>query len=591
LGLGGLLVAVALLAGLAFRGRILPGVRVAGVAVGGLTRAEAARRLAAALPAGAAAVTLRDPGDGRTWTLGAADLGIRDSATLAEMAYRVGREPPGRLARLRAALGVWRSGHDLATQPDGLFDGARARQGLEAIAGAVDIAPRNADVRLVDGQVVTTAATVGRQLDVDGTLAALAGALTGAGATPTVDIAILETAARIGDPQNVDEAYRTIVSSPLELRWRNTVTATIPVEELRSWASIQPVRNAEGDEVPSIVIDETAIRRAVEPLAARIDRPPAEARFTFNQGRAEVRQPGAPGYRLNVDRSVQRVIEGLYTQQRVAELEADAVAAGTGADTLDELQGLQELARAYTSFAGAPSGRLQNILVAADRFNGLALAPGQSFSFNEALGPVTAAAGYDLAFIEPVQGLTGSLGGGIEQVATTAFRAAFWAGLPITARQALAYRSGWVEPPVGLDAAVDGRAQDLRFTNDRDRYLLMQTEMDPRRQALAWVLYGSQPVARVEAQDLRVTDLRAPGQTIVRPTPLLPAGSRVPIESAREGATATVRRAVFRSPGDLAWQEDFVSHYQPWPEVILVGTGPAGVGPTGRPSDATAVPP
>ena len=69
------------------------------------------------------------------------------------------------------------------------------------------------------------------------------------------------------------------------------------------------------------------------------------------------------------------------------------------------------------------------------------------------------------------------LGGGVCQVSTTVFNAAYEAGLPITERTNHAlYISHY---PLGRDATVDYPNVDLKFVNNTPHWLLLRTLRGP----------------------------------------------------------------------------------------------------------------
>jgi vancomycin resistance protein YoaR len=103
------------------------------------------------------------------------------------------------------------------------------------------------------------------------------------------------------------------------------------------------------------------------------------------------------------------------------------------------------------------------------------VAPGETFSFNDAIGPVLAERGWKEAL-----GIFGSnvkmtVGGGICQVVTTIYRAALLAGLPIKER---AHHSQYVryyeKYGVGIDATIFQGIKNLQFVNDTEHYILIQ---------------------------------------------------------------------------------------------------------------------
>ena len=88
------------------------------------------------------------------------------------------------------------------------------------------------------------------------------------------------------------------------------------------------------------------------------------------------------------------------------------------------------------------------------------------------------------------------LGGGVCQVSTTVFNAAYEAGLKITSRTNHAlYISHY---PLGRDATVNYPDTDLRFVNDTDHWLLLRTFVGSS--SLTVTLYGTSPHRRVESE-------------------------------------------------------------------------------------------
>jgi vancomycin resistance protein YoaR len=234
--------------------------------------------------------------------------------------------------------------------------------------------------------------------------------------------------------------------------------------------------------------------------------------------------------------------------------------------------GIVELAsQGTTSFQGSPAERVKNIQIAASRFHGVVIPPGGTFSFNEYLGEVSAEDGYEEAYIIYGSRTTVGLGGGICQVATTAFRAAFWGGYPIIERWAHGYRVGWYEPPVGLDATVYSPLVDFKFQNDTPHYLLIETEVDAERGTLTFYFYGTRPDRTVEMEGPIEENPVPHGPPMVEDDPELPKGTVKQIDWAKDGMDVTVYRLIKQGDSVLK-REKFFSRYKPWQDVYLVGT-------------------
>src|SRR5215210_4957569 len=123
-----------------------------------------------------------------------------------------------------------------------------------------------------------------------------------------------------------------------------------------------------------------------------------------------------------------------------------------------------KVTRVLSSFSTAYSGsydRIRNLQRAAELIDGTRLAPGTTFSFNDVVGPRTTGRGFFLAPAIVEGEYEDQIGGGVSQVATTVFNAAWEAGVKITARTAHSlYISRY---PLGRDATVNYPDVNLKF--------------------------------------------------------------------------------------------------------------------------------
>ena len=148
----------------------------------------------------------------------------------------------------------------------------------------------------------------------------------------------------------------------------------------------------------------------------------------------------------------------------------------------------------YTTYGGIAS-RLHNVALVAELIDGTLVAPGKTFSFNGTTGERTAEKGFQEAPVIINGELQTGLGGGICQVSTTVFNAAYEAGLQIDERTNHAlYISHY---PLGRDATVNYPDLDLKFTNDTDNWLLVRTFVGSG--SLTVNIYGTPQNRRVES--------------------------------------------------------------------------------------------
>src|SRR6266571_547952 len=150
----------------------------------------------------------------------------------------------------------------------------------------------------------------------------------------------------------------------------------------------------------------------------------------------------------------------------------------------------------YTTVYGGEPNRIHNVQLVSRLIDGHVIAPGATFSFNQATGARTAQKGFLVAPVIINGELGTGLGGGVCQVSTTVFNAAYEAGLPITARTNHAlYISHY---PQGRDATVDYPDVDLKFVNDTGHWLLLRTWVGSS--SLTVNLYGTPAHRRVVSE-------------------------------------------------------------------------------------------
>jgi vancomycin resistance protein YoaR len=198
--------------------------------------------------------------------------------------------------------------------------------------------------------------------------------------------------------------------------------------------------------------------------------------------------------------------------------------------------------------------------------DGKLIAPGSTFSFNGATGERTAEKGFLVAPVIINGELQTGLGGGICQVSTTVFNAAFEAGLPITARTNHAlYISHY---PLGRDATVNYPDIDLKFVNDTGHWLLLRTFVGSS--SLTVTLYGTPQHRRVESIAAPLTVLSPPSLKKTVDATLKP-GETVVDDNGVPAQSTSVERKVYAPTGKLLSDATWYSSYRAEPKIIRVG--------------------
>ena len=134
--------------------------------------------------------------------------------------------------------------------------------------------------------------------------------------------------------------------------------------------------------------------------------------------------------------------------------------------------GIDTRMASYKTYYSGTSDRITNLQLGVRALDGTLVAPGGTFSLNEAIGERTVERGFRPAPVIIGNEYAEEVGGGTSQVATTAFNAAWEAGLRITERNPHSlYISRY---QLGRDATVYWPSLDLKFVNDTDTWVLVK---------------------------------------------------------------------------------------------------------------------
>ncbi|HEX5429952.1 MAG TPA: VanW family protein [Patescibacteria group bacterium] len=171
--------------------------------------------------------------------------------------------------------------------------------------------------------------------------------------------------------------------------------------------------------------------------------------------------------------------------------------------------GITELvATGESDFTGSTANRLTNIKVGAAKYNGLIVAPGAEFSFNQILGDVDAAHGFKPELVIKASGVVPEFGGGLCQVSTTVFRAAMNAGFPVTERRNHSFAVKFYAPQ-GTDATIYPGVSDFKFVNNMAGNILIWTRIEGNK--LYFDIYGTKDDRQVTFEGPYTYDRKSNG--------------------------------------------------------------------------------
>ncbi len=568
---------------LRFGSRILPGVTANGIPLADMTPEQARAALEDAFDYDDSTVfTFRD-GDA-FWQLTAAELGVAfdAEATVAE-AYAAGHSGNLFYDVMDQAL-VWLNGHSVA--PTVRYDQNVAVQNLMSIANELNRPPRDATLTIDGATVTATPSETGRMVDILATLNRLNDTIARLGAGTEVALVVQETPPRVVDAEAAAAKARAALSSPVTLVAQDTDGAalgpwTASVDQISRILSLNLVDNGQGQYVYDVSLDMNVFSGFLESLAPGLLRPAQDARFQFddNAGTLEVLQPGTAGRALNVTDTLARMEAAVFQAgNRTAMMAFDYTEPAYHDNVVAADLGITELvSEATTYYSGSTQPRRDNIAQAASRFNGIIIAPGEEFSFNQWVGDISPESGFVSGKIIAGGRTVDGVGGGVCQVSTTAFQAAFYAGFPILERYAHGYDVGYYRTGegVGMDAAIYTPDLDFRFLNDTPYHLLIETSVFPSNDTLQFRFYSTNPGRRVVKQGPVINNVQPPGATQYEVNPEFQPGQSLQVDWAAEGKDVTVTRLVLDEAGNELRRDLFVSNYQPWGAVIQVAPGSA----------------
>lgn len=585
------LVALALMFQLIYIGRIFPGVSVAGIEVGSLTPEEAADQISSRLTYPQQGVlTLQD--GSKTWGVSPLQLGlVIDPQGLARNAFQLGRSK-NIFSRLSDQFAAFTSGRNVA--PYLVLDERMTQRYLTNLAAEINqpvIEPR---LTIQGTEVVIQQGQIGRMVDVPATLAALQTQVKTL-SNGTVPLVIDETRPVVEDVSAQADLARQILSAPLTLRMPDGQANApgpweISPEKMAPMLMFAP-QSENGVTKYEIVLNRVMLYAYLSELAPTIQVSSQNARFIFNDDTRllEPIQASIVGRKLNIEKSAERMLTDLIAGKHDITLELDLEDPEINDQMTGEQLGITELVHAETSyFYGSSAERVQNITAAASRFHGLLIAPGETFSMANAMGDISLDNGYAEALIILGGQTIKGVGGGVCQVSTTLFRAAFFGGYPINERHAHAYRVYYYEKVAGnrvdpnlagLDATVFVPLVDFKFTNDTPNWLLMETYVNPSSASITWKFYSTRDNRRVEWSNTGPVNVVEAPKTLYRENSDLPSGEVKQVDWAADGADVTVNRTVYRNDS-VYLQDVFKTHYEPWQAIYEYGPGTEGMPPT-----------
>ncbi len=571
-----------------YAGRILPNVSVRGVPVGNLTRDDARAAIEATFaPFLAQPVVLTY--SGRSWTPTLAELGVTleiDEALDAALTVGRGNDLFTNLQQIGA---VWQYGVEL---PLRLSIDQEAMQRY-LLARVAEVERPAVDARLVlNGTTVQVEpSAVGRQVLVIETLHEILAAIqdlnpdTVALRTRALEPALRDDAAFVAQDQ-----IAAMLAGPITLLVDNR-SFVWSLDELARMIRVERVADPAGDRLV-VSIDREMVMDKLIALGDSTEVKGTYPRLNWNDGRLEIFQEGKPGRRIDEAQALAEVLAALTkpADQRTIAVSFREIPPPISAANLDQLGITTLIGVGRSDFTGSAPYRVTNIQAGMRLLHGVLIAPGEEFSFNQTIGRIDGSNGFVEGYAIIQNRTQLEWGGGICQDSTTVFRAAFWAGLPITERWGHSFYINWYDrygfgpygDGPGMDATIFTGGPDLKFLNDTGGWILMQTLVDTQRNLAEVRLYGPDTGRKVLLEGPVITNRTpAPTEPVYVAVPDRPVGQPRQSDKARGGMDILFTRIVLGPDGKEIERREFVTRFKPWPDIFEYN--PADLGPDGKP--------
>ena len=551
---------------LAYYRRIFPGISVADYPIGNQNQQQAKTtldNLVRLLPREIILI-----GSGQQWTINLSEIGLAyDTNQTIIKAYQIGRNG-NPIQKFKTITKVWFDGINLDYHYR--VDQAILENTIDNIADQIFIPTINPQLTVVEKSISVNPGQDGQELNKRGLLAILSSRFATHDFKPvTLPINLNSSiASQIAIDRTLERAEK-MVNKKLFLRFEDQEWE-IEKEDLVSMIAFDDGFNQE------------KIRENIDFLSKAIDRPPQNAVFQFKGERVTEFKPALAGQELDRETTAKKITSALgkleseeSLKKKTLDLPVFLLEPEITNDQVNHLGIKKLLGQGVSFYRGSIASRVHNLTLASSSLNGILIKPGEVFSFNQTLGEVSPATGYQSAFVIKEGKTVLDDGGGVCQVSTTFFRAALNTGLPILERHPHSYRVSYYEQGgfgPGLDATVWIPSVDLKIKNDTPGYILIQSFINPQEQSLTFEFYGTGDDRQAFISKPKIWSTSPPPPDIFQDDPTLPAGTVKQIERAVSGAKVSVDYKVTRN-GETLQERTFFSNYQPWQAVYLQGTG------------------
>jgi vancomycin resistance protein YoaR len=427
-------------------------------------------------------------------------------------------------------------------------DGEGLQRAIEGLAAAVESPAVEGSISLAGGRVTVVQPRAGSSLDVATTAQMVARRWPSAGPV-AASLLVAQPAITTAEIERVRAEFADkAMSGPVRIAaggrsFPVTAAALAPAISFRAHdGRLEPVF----DDAKLVAV----VRRAA--AAAGVERAAKDATVRFAGIRPTV-VPAVTGRSLRAEAIPKAVVPALTSEARLAEVPVREVQpAFTTAEAARTLP--RGRISTFTTYFPYNPPRTNNITIAARTLNGTYVRPGGQFSLNGVLGERTPEKGYQQAPVINNGRLEKDYGGGVSQVSTTTFNAAFFAGVRFD--QYTSHSFYISRYPEGREATVSWPDVDQKWTNTTNGGILIRASVSGSGITVSF--YG------IKTWDIEAA--KGPRRNIVEPRTIVDDSPDCVKQTASEGFDVTVTRT-FKKNGAVLRTESFNTHYIPEDDV------------------------
>ncbi len=448
------------------------------------------------------------------------------------------------------------------------IDESAFRKSLQTVSVKNTFSAVNATLKTKEGQIITTEAKSGQQIDWEQTIRSVKESWLHQNRRPEVVISFISPKVNDEDVLKVRENLAELaVASSIKLKF-GARTVEIPPNIIGSALNFVEEENKLVSK-----FDENVIIKEISRQIPNIQAQATDAKFEFI-GDKVLLVPAQEGIKFTPGQ-LDAAMSPVFRQKnnRVVNLDSAVIKPVVTTESLEALGIKEQLSSFRQAFDYLPY-REKNVGQAAKYMDGKILKPGEIYSMNETIKERTSANGYVKGiYIGEGGRFDYGLGGGVSIITAATWSAAFYAGLERVEQRAHSVLISRYTP--GLEATVSWPRLDLKFKNNTKNHILIRAI--PERDGITISMYGTKEFDKISAKFGKPYNLNNNIDTVTSYDPNCLAQDPAP------GFKIVVTRQFWKNNTVLK-EEDFLTSYKPSDHIICLKEGEVAPSATPTPT-------